>query len=211
MWTVSACQNMRGRGKRGKEERTEILTNGLFLIPENARHKGNIWPLTSSFPQASTGCPWERLGDPREDMLGLFGPEAWEMSLEDPSVLWAIRAQGINWLLWDRQKTCSGHRSFFDLRKRPQLLENGKKHLHLYPGPCPVARKRLATSGRGLRIRPPTSTLCWHWMKPPKTNLEACMIVFFLLRLNELYCFFFFFSWGKGTFLKTFFSFDKYM
>lgn len=60
-----------------------------------------------------------------------------------------------------------------------------------------IARKRLATSGRGLRILPPNSMLCWHWTKPPKTNLEGCTAVFFLTDIKEA--------------LLLFFSSDKHM
>lgn len=107
----------------GKEKTMDILTHWLscmwaleqFLIPENARHKGNTGPLTRSFPQASTRCLRARL-------WGLLRSEVLDRSLEDPSGLEAAGAQGVNWLLGrGRQETCSGPRSFFDLRKRHWL------------------------------------------------------------------------------------------
>lgn len=56
----------------GKEETAEMLTDWLsctwameqFLIPENARHKENIWPVMS--------LSWMPLGGRRKDMLDLL-------------------------------------------------------------------------------------------------------------------------------------------
>lgn len=124
--------------KLNKREITEILTNLLsymwtvepFRIPESPRHRVNTHPRSSYFPQAFTGCPWERMGARKGDMfVGIAQVWSWRICT---SVLWAAWAQSVNWLLVKGSRRPAQITDISLIGRNP-LLANGKKHLHLHP------------------------------------------------------------------------------